>query len=56
MGVLASMSIAPIGLNLAFDRTHSYSAPIYVVAALLLYNAIVFVILKPYSASKIAQT
>jgi MFS family permease len=56
MGVLASMSIAPIGLNLAFDRIHSYSVPIYVVAALLIYNAIVFVILKPYSASKRAQT
>lgn len=53
MGVLASMSIAPLGLNLAFDRTHSYSAPIYVVATLLVYNAVVFIILKPYSASQI---
>jgi MFS family permease len=56
MGVLASMSIAPIGLNLAFDLTHSYSLPIYVVAALLTYNAVVFLVLKPYSASKLVQS
>jgi MFS family permease len=47
-GVLCSTALAPIGLNLAFDRTGSYAPALWVVCAMLAYNAIVFTILGRY--------
>lgn len=47
-GVLCANAIAPIGLNLAYDRTGSYAPALLVVAAMLTYNAIVFVFLGRY--------
>ena len=47
-GVLCANALAPIGLNLAFDRTGSYAPALYVVAAMLAYNAVVFLLLGRY--------
>ncbi len=49
-GVLTSTALAPIALNLAFDRLGSYALAVYAVSALLVYAAVVFVLLKPYPA------
>ena len=47
-GVLCANALAPIGLNLAFDRTGSYGPALLVVCAMLAYNAIVFTLLGRY--------
>ncbi len=49
-GVLCANALAPIGLNLAFDRTGSYAPALYVVGAMLAYNAVVFTLLGRYPA------
>lgn len=46
--VLCSNAIIPLALNLAFDRLGTYAPALYIVAGLLLYNAMLFLFLRRY--------
>jgi MFS family permease len=46
--VLLSNAVVPIALNLAFDRLGTYAPALYFVAAMLMYNAILFLFLPRY--------
>jgi MFS family permease len=46
--VLSANAIVPVALNFAYDRLGTYAPMLWVVAAMLLYNALLFLWLKPY--------
>jgi MFS family permease len=48
--VLSANAIVPVLLNFAFDRLGTYAPMLWIVAAMLLYNALLFVWIKPYPA------
>jgi MFS family permease len=49
--VLCSNALVPIALNFAFDRLGTYAPALYFVAAMLIYNGILFIFLGPYPDS-----
>lgn len=50
-GVLTATAIAPVALNAEFDRTGRYTVAMAVVALMLVYTGIVFLLLGPYPAA-----
>lgn len=54
--VLCSNALTPVALNYAFDSYGTYAPGLYVIAAMLACNAIVFVFLGPYPKSFSAKS